>query len=636
MFMQSSKLKWMLLDCCLVSLALVLAYFLRFLPPQWVFDQQPNSTDFQYIQQILALPIYVVFRIGFFHLFNLYRGVSRFAGAHELRQIVLSVTAGTILLVAWNIGTLSIDSIHVFSGLANTQIQGFIPLSIIIVDWMACLVLLGGSRMAWRMWQLTRFNSSMAIHNILIIGAEEVGELLARHFLQNPQSGYRPIGFIDEDQKIWGRHIHGVPVFSGGLHALTQIIEKWDIEEVLVAKRKPSLRYLNQIVSMCENAHVGFKIVPAVSDLMEERMSINQIRDVEIEDLLGRESVEFTLTDDMNYLVDEVVLVTGAGGSIGSELCRQILLTRPKQLLVLGRGENSVYEISTELTFNYPDENIEVLVADIQDAERMEDVFERYRPTVVFHTAAHKHVPLMEQHPGEAIKNNVIGTFNVALLAKRYNVSRFILISSDKAVRPTSIMGASKRISEMIVSALSDDSETTFLSVRFGNVLGSRGSVVPLFRKQIASGGPVTVTDPDVERYFMTIPEAVNLVLQAGAIGSNGQLFLLEMGEPIRIADLARQMITLSGFEPNVDIDILFTGLRPGEKLTEELLTDDEDIVPTTHPKIYATRVEKPDLETAKQWLRDFSELIADSDTDGIRAKMHEIVPEFHSVEPKR
>ncbi|NQU45057.1 polysaccharide biosynthesis protein, partial [bacterium] len=470
------------------------------------------------------------------------------------------------------------------------------------------------------------------IHNVLIIGAGDVGEMAARSFLQNPQIGYQPVGFVDENESIWGKRIHGLTVY-GGIEKLPELVVSQRVSEVLVATPKPSLRFLNRIVEICEKAHVGFKIAPSVGDVMAERVSITQIRPVDIEDLLGREPVEMNLSEDMNYLRDEVVLVTGAGGSIGSELCRQIMRGEPGQLLLLGRGENSIYEIATELGLRYRNGNIALIIADIQDVERMEAIFSRYRPTVVFHAAAHKHVPLMEMHPSEAVKNNVFGTFNIAFFSKRYEVKRFILISTDKAVRPSSVMGASKRVAEMIVSSLSHGSTTSFVAVRFGNVLGSRGSVVPLFRRQIAAGGPVTVTHPEVERFFMTIPEAVNLVLQAGFLGDNGQLFLLDMGEPVRIAELARRMITLSGYEPDVDIDIQFTGLRPGEKLIEELLTHGEDLCPTSHHKIFATRVEIPDVDTVKKWLQRLDSLILDQDSEGIVRELRRIVPEFKTPE---
>ena len=631
----SGKLKWLLLDTCLVALSLILAYFLRFLPVQSVIDVAPEGTRAEglfYLKQcLLVLPVFTLLRVILFHFFGLYRGISRFAGMHELRQAIFAVTAGTLALTLWGmIASWILQGRESVLSMMPEVLRLRVPYQVVAIDWMACILLIGGARMAWRMWSITRFNSSAVIHNVLIIGAGDVGELLARHFLSNPQIGFRPVGFVDDNPAVRGRQIHGLSVL-GGIDGLPDFIREQEAVEVLVAQRKPSPRFLSRVVEICEAAHVGFKIVPAVSDVMEDRVSINQIRQVEIEDLLGREPVDLRLSEDMNFLKDEVVLVTGAGGSIGSELCRQVLACEPRQLVLVGRGENSLYEISTELRNQAPEGGLIAVVGDIQDVERMEYVFDTYKPAVVFHAAAHKHVPLMEDHPGEAVKNNIIGTFNVAYLADSHGAKRFTLISSDKAVRPTSVMGVSKRVAEMIVSAMSRESRTAFLSVRFGNVLGSRGSVVPLFRRQIAAGGPVTVTHAEVERYFMTIPEAVNLVLQATAMGKNGQLFLLDMGRPIKILDLARRMITLSGYEPDVDIDIQITGLRPGEKLKEELLTAGENLQPTAHAKIFSTRIEKPTLEKVKNWLKRLSATLEEADGEAVRKGLREIVPEYRA-----
>jgi FlaA1/EpsC-like NDP-sugar epimerase len=643
--MASDKVKWILLDACLAAAAFLLAYALRFLPVYLIPGETIQEAYRLYFHQaLLVLPALVVLRLLFLVILGVYRGISRFAGLHELRQILLAVSYGTLVLAGWDLLVFFINGLDGFPELPEA-LRRRVPIPIVAVDWMACLILVGGARAARRMRDLTRFNSSAAIHNVVIIGAGEVGDLVVRNFMHNPQMGYRPLGYVDEDQSLWGRQIHGLPVF-GGLEDLPSLIEEMEVVEVLVATPQPSLRLLNRIVEICEAAHVGFKIVPAVSDLMSERMSINQIRSVGIEDLLGREPVDLKLGSELDYLRDETVMVTGAGGSIGSELCRQILQGHPRQLLLLGRGENSLYEIVAELRMKCAqgrmereEERLTLLIADIQDVQRMERIFEERRPTIVFHAAAHKHVPLMESHPGEAIKNNIIGTFNVACLSKQWGAKRFILISTDKAVEPASVMGASKRVAEMIVSAFSRDPDTStplttsFISVRFGNVLGSRGSVVPLFRRQIAAGGPVTVTHPEVERYFMTIPEAVHLVLQAGAMGGNGQLLLLDMGRPVKIVDLARRMITLSGFEPNVDVDIEFIGLRPGEKLKEELLTANEDLSPTEHPKIFATRVDKPTLEEVKEWLRRLDALTDHAGREEIVAELQRIVPEFQPFE---
>jgi FlaA1/EpsC-like NDP-sugar epimerase len=625
------KTRWGLLDAGLAFGSLALAYAL--LAITYVAGVRSLSANIdtwsiirEYVVQValVAGPI-VALRLLLFVLFGIYRGISRFAGLHELRQVILAVSAGSVSLLVW-------DQVAGFSpnwlNDLRPGVPAWIPTSVIVVDWLACIVLVGGARLAQRMWALTRFNSTAAIHNVLIIGAGDVGEVVVHSLLHNPQTGYRPVGFVDSDESLVGRQIHGLGVL-GTVDDLPRLIEELHVAEVIVAIRQPGLRFLNRVVEMCENEHVGFKIVPAVSDVIQERVSISQMRPVEIEDLLGREPVDLTLAEDVNYLEGEVVLVTGGGGSIGSELCRQILRCHPLQLILLGRGENSLHEIGLELGFRLDDPKIVLEVADIRDVDRLEGVFERYKPTVVFHAAAHKHVTFMELYPQEAVKNNIVGTFNVGFLARQAGVRRFILISTDKAVHPTSVMGASKRVAETIVTALSRDSRTDFVTVRFGNVLGSRGSVVPIFRRQIAMGGPVTVAHPDMERYFMTIPEAANLVLQAGAMGRNGQLFILDMGRPVRILDLARHMITLSGYEPNVDIEIEFTGIRPGEKLQEELLTEGEDIEPTAHPRIFATRVNRPTLDEVKGWLRRLDGLAADDDGPAIVEALRSIVPEY-------
>lgn len=627
--MNLDKAKWMLLDACLTIVSFGIAYVLLSLSFRSIGRSALDVAEqvvIYWSQMLLLVGGFVVVRLTFFSLFSLYRGITRFAGVHELRQVILAVSGGSAVLVLWDFA-FAFSSSNVLVG----SVLATVPVPVIVTDWLACIVLVGGSRMAWRLWNLARISRGVALRNVIIVGAGDLGEGVARNFIRNPQIGYQPLGFVDEHEALWGKHIHGLPVM-GGVVDLPDLIHKHDISDVLVALPKPSIRFMNQVVEICENDHVGFKIIPSVSDVMEQKVSISQMRPVEIEDLLGRAPVEMVLDAAHNYLKGERVLITGGGGSIGSELCRQALQCEPEKVLLLGRGENSIYELASEIQLAGMAEKIELIIADIQDVDRMAWVFEHYRPSVVFHAAAHKHVPLMELHPSEAIKNNVFGTFNLAFLCREHAIKRLILISSDKAVRPTNVMGASKRVAEMILAAFSQEpGSTTFLSVRFGNVLGSRGSVVPLFRKQIAAGGPVTVTHPEVTRYFMTIPEAVNLVLQAGSLGANGELFLLDMGEPVKIADLARRMITLSGYEPDADIEIRYTGLRPGEKLKEELLTDNENLSPTEHEKIMATRVEKPALEKVKNWLKAFNQCIDSGDMDQVLQELRRIVPEFHA-----
>jgi FlaA1/EpsC-like NDP-sugar epimerase len=416
---------------------------------------------------------------------------------------------------------------------------------------------------------------------------------------------------------------------EGGISELSRVIRRHEVEDVLVAMKNISPEKLREIVSACADANVRFQILPSVQDVMSGRVSLNQIRPVEIEDLLGREPVKLELADDANYVRGKTVMITGAGGSIGSELCRQLLQLEPKCIIMFGHGENSIYEITQELRRAGHKDKICSVIGDIRDEPKLRLVVEKFRPQIFFHAAAHKHVPLMEAHPEEAVKNNVAGTRNVARLADEIGAERFIMISSDKAVRSTNVMGATKRLAEMIVFCMAQKSKTLFTAVRFGNVLGSRGSVVPLFRNQIAAGGPVTITSPDVTRYFMTIPEAVSLVIQAGSMNQQRRLFLLDMGKPVRIVDLARNLIRLSGFEPDRDIEIVYTGLRPGEKLKEELLTEGEDVKSTGIGKIFMTEPEEVDSERLREQLEELEALAMTNNADGVKEKLRELVPDY-------
>ncbi|MHB1702465.1 MAG: polysaccharide biosynthesis protein, partial [Acidobacteriaceae bacterium] len=410
------------------------------------------------------------------------------------------------------------------------------------------------------------------------------------------------------DPEKEGFLIHGVPVL-GPRSVLPDVIRAQQVNEVIIALPMASSSAVREVVSLCTPLGVELKTLPSMHELIDGKVSISQIRNVEIEDVLQRDSVQLDMDAISGYLTGETVLVTGAGGSIGSELCRQIVRFKPKRLLILGHGENSIYEIDLELGRMGAEADIVPIIADVQDLNRIDQVFSNYRPGVVFHAAAHKHVPLMEANPEEAVKNNVFGTRNVAEAAHRHGSKRFVLISTDKAVNPANVMGASKRVAELVVQELSRRSSTTFVAVRFGNVLGSRGSVIPLFKRQIAQGGPVTVTHPDMTRYFMTIPEAAQLVIQAGAMGQGGEIFLLDMGKPVRILDLAVDLIRLSGFEPYVDIPIEFVGVRPGEKLNEELLTSVETTVATKHNRIVVAKQQADGIEGLPDWLAHLEEM---------------------------
>lgn len=526
-----------------------------------------------------SLPFIIPARVAVFSACGLYRQVWSQASLPELGQIMAATTGDAVLAAI------------VIYGLVQHWIYPgpFMPRSILIIAWMLNTACIGGSRLVLRLrreWLLTRKSAAGMQHPTLVFGAGDAGALICREIKRHGESGYRVVGFLDDDPAKQGMRVAGVPVL-GSRKDLGRIVKQHKITHLIIAMPSAKGRAVREISSLALDLGVHVKVLPGLYELVEGRVSVSQIRDVQIEDLLGREEVSVDLEAIAAYLSGEIVLVTGAGGSIGSELCRQIAQFGPRRLVLLGHGENSIYDIHLELREKYPDLDLVPVIADVKDKARIDTVLDEFRPGVVFHAAAHKHVPLMEMNPTEAIKNNVFGTLNVAQAADRVGVGRFVMLSSDKAVNPTSVMGATKRAAELVIQWLNRQSKTVFVAVRFGNVLGSRGSVVPLFQRQIAAGGPVTVTDPRMVRYFMTIPEAVQLVIQAGAMGTGGEVFVLDMGEPVKIVDLARDLIRLSGYEPGVDIPIVFTGARPGEKLYEELLTAEEGTRATSHERIF-------------------------------------------------
>lgn len=566
----------MVIDLILLALSSYLALYLRF------DGNIPN--EFIYSLKIYAL-IFIAMAIITFYIFGLYNRIWQYASIGELMSVLYSVTTALFI----NVG-ISYFTMH--SG------KFPFPRSFFLLNWLLNIFLIGGSRLAWRLFRENALNLGTAMGKpILILGAGDTGVLVAKELKRHYNGEIKIVGFVDDDPNKQSLKLLGLPVL-GRREDIPRIIGQHNIQEIIIAIPSVGGSIIREIVSLCQDKDVKIKILPGVYDLIEENITVNHIRDVQVEDLLGREPVKVDLEGISGYLQDKVVLVTGAGGSIGSELCRQIIQFTPASLLLLDDCENNMYDIEMEL--KSLDANIEIvpLVKDVRDKKAIDRVFEKYRPNVVFHAAAHKHVPLMEINPEEAIKNNVIGTYNVAQTADRWGAKKFVLISTDKAVNPTSIMGASKRLAEIIIQYMDKTSKTNYVAVRFGNVLASKGSVIPLFKKQIAAGGPVTVTHPEMVRYFMTIPEAVELVIQAGALAKGGEIFVLDMGEPVKILDLARTLIKLSGFEPDKDIEIIFTGIRPGEKLFEELLTDEEGINVTSHERIF---VAKPNgLDTMK------------------------------------
>ncbi|MBN1643027.1 MAG: polysaccharide biosynthesis protein, partial [Anaerolineae bacterium] len=508
-----------------------------------------------------------------------------------------------------------------------------------IIDWLLSVVCVGGIRFSVR--YLGEFGPLKAdnglqgqgkrTQRVLIAGAGEAGAMIAREMRANPGVGMEPVGFVDDNQAKLGMQLRGLPVL-GTRASIPELVRAHEVDQVLIAMPTAPGQAIRAIREICRSTPVPVKTIPGVYELLSGRVQVSQIRDVQIEDLLRRDPVRAE-DGDAPYLRDKVVLVTGAGGSIGSELCRQIAHRRAGQVVLLGHGENSIYHIYREMRVRFPEASLAPVIADIRDAARLERVFAHYRPEIVFHAAAHKHVPLVELNAEEGVTNNVLGTRTVLEAAERSGAARLVLVSSDKAVEPCNLMGATKRIAELMVQDAARRTDRNYVVVRFGNVLGSRGSVVPLFQEQIAAGGPVTVTHPDMERYFMTIPEAVYLVLQASGQGTGGELFVLDMGEPVKIVDLARDLITLSGLEPDRDIEIRFTGIRPGEKLSERLLADGEDYAPTRHDKVFICQA-RPSLdgEALRQGVQQVIDLAQQGgSSDAIWAAVRAVVPECTS-----
>lgn len=527
----------------------------------------------------------VAIKIPMYYFFGLYRRYWRYASVNELFIILVATTASSMLLSLFVLGLF----------LPRAWFLRF-PRSALVIDWLLSLFFIGGIRFSVRFlgeFGVLKGNSERAFlaerpRRVLIVGAGEAGAMIVREMRNNPHIGIEPVGYVDDNRAKIGMHIRGLPVL-GTRESIPKLVRELKIDQVLIAMPTAPGQAIRQIKEICESVPVAFKTIPGIYELLNGTVQVSQIRDVQIEDLLRRDPVRIK-ADDAPYLRDKVVLVTGAGGSIGSELCRQVAHRRPRRLVLLGHGEYSIYLIHRELQEQFPKLKFAPVIADVRDKVRIRQVFQVHRPQVIFHTAAHKHVPLMEMNLEEAVTNNVLGTCNMLEATEQFKAERFVLVSSDKAVNPVNIMGVTKRIAELMVQDVARRTGLNFVTVRFGNVLGSRGSVVPMFKRQIAAGGPVTVTHPEMERYFMTIPEAVYLVLLAAALGSGGELFVLDMGEPVRILDLARDLITLSGLRPGQDIEIKFTGIRPGEKLQERLFQDGEDYETTQHDKVFVCK----------------------------------------------
>lgn len=561
-----------------------------------------------------SLPIVIFVRLLAFRYFGTFRSIWKYVSTNDLKLIIQAVTSSTLVIMAV-IGILF-------------RFVGF-PRSVFFIDWLLLMFFVGGSRFLDRFYhELTQPPPSPRSKYLLIVGAGRAGDLIVREIRNNPQFEYTPVGYIDDDKNKLGRHIQGLPIL-GTTDNIQKIVAAKDIQEILIAIPSARGETIRKIIEKCRATGVAFKILPQIRDLIDGQISLSQIREVNENDLLGREPAELDIQSISRDIEGKRVLVTGAGGSIGSELCRQIIHLHPEDLILYERGENSLYHIELEFKERYPHARIISVIGDILDTHRLEETFARFRPELVFHSAAYKHVPMMELNPIEALKNNVLGTKNVADAADMHRVSKFVMISTDKAVHPVNVMGASKRAAEAYIQTLSPSSQTRYITVRFGNVLNSEGSVIPLFKDQIQKGGPVTVTHPEVYRYFMTIPEAAQLVLQAGAMGRGGEIFLLDMGKSIKILDLAIDLITLSGLKPWEDVDIVFTGLRPGEKLYEELLIDGEGILPTHHRKIMVAKSLELSRKEMNLAMTSLLEILAKNDREEAQNWLKRVVPEY-------
>ena len=597
-----------LADLILINLSAFLALYIRF---EFDFRQLYATTFLR--DMLIYAGINSACTILIFHILKLYNSLWEFASVSELVRTALGCFFSAV-----------------FYMVGMFMLHLTVPRSFPAIYMLILCLLCGALRLSYRCVRRTRAGlRSEGEKRTMLIGGGQAGTIALREFQTSPRSENKVVCIIDDSPNKVGSYLRGVKIV-GGRSSIPAMAEKYDVDEIVLAIPSASRQEKLQILSYCHNTSCTLRTLPGICQLTNGEVRIEQIREVDIEDLLGRETVKIDLDEVAAYITGKTVLVTGGGGSIGSELCRQAAAQRPKRLIIFDIYENNAYDIQMELRRTHPELDLVVLIGSVRDRERVMQVFDRYRPDLVCHAAAHKHVPLMETSPFEAIKNNVFGTYNVAQAADRFGTQRFILISTDKAVNPTNVMGASKRLCEMIVQMMNDRSATEYVAVRFGNVLGSAGSVIPLFRKQIRSGGPVTVTDKRVIRYFMTIPEAVQLIFQAGEYARGGEIFVLDMGEPVRIDDLARNMIRLSGFEPDVDIPIVYTGLRPGEKLYEELLLSGEGMQKTKNDLIYIGHEIAFDPAAFEENLM-LLRAIPESDERALRAKLRELVPTFHA-----
>jgi FlaA1/EpsC-like NDP-sugar epimerase len=611
------------IDACLLCLSWVASYLIRF-----DFDIPEKFVD----EMVAILPVAILIKLICFYILDVYRGMWRFTSVTDLVDIIKAVSMSTLIIIVW------IVLIYRYKN---------VPRSVVFIDWGFNILAVSGVRLGIRLFfqkyvptnpiqslaptsglseRIRRFTNK----RLLIIGAGNCGEKILREIQDNPQLHYRVVGFLDDNPNKIGRRIHGIQV-RGTVGDMEFIADKTEADELLIAIPSASAEQMRRIVALCKQSGVRFKTVPGYGELIGGRITMKTVREVAYRDLIGRETVKLDEKLIDSCLRGQRVLVTGAGGSIGSELCRQICRFRPEALVLFERAESPLYEIELDLKRDFGHLDIVPILADVQDAASLRRTFQVYKPQIVFHAAAYKHVPMLELQPWKAVENNIIGTQCLLDVADEFNLERFVLVSTDKAVKPGNVMGASKRVAEMITLNRNSCglSNARMIAVRFGNVVGSVGSVAPLFKKQIENGGPVTVTHPDVTRYFMTIREASQLILQSAAMGQGGEIYILDMGTPVKIIDMARDLIRLSGLEPDVDIKIEFIGLRPGEKLHEELITDDENAEPTRHSKILMLRGGSCNLDLLNGHINELAALARIQDGNHIRSKLHEIVSDY-------
>lgn len=617
------------LDICLVAAAYLLAYLLR-------FEGRIPSQEWETIRSTI---VYILpFKLVIFYFFGLYKGMWRYTSVVDLFNVVkATLTSSTLIILAI---------------LFIRRFEGF-PRSVFIIDGFLTFIFIGGARVCIRLLlseQERDFQSLRQVFqllfgktltkpqkSLLIIGAGDAGEKILREIRNNPRLNYEVVGFLDDDSTKKGMRIHGVPVL-GPISRIDNMAYSDETDEILIALPSASAKQMKRIIEACEATGIKTRTTPGIGELIDGKVSFKTIREVSFEDLLGRDPVYLDIESIGRYLTDKIVLVSGPGGSIGSELCRQMIAFNPQNLVLLDKTENNLFNIETEFRYRFPKVSIVPVLGDVHNRGFLDKVFATNRPQVVFHAAAFKHVPIVELNPWEGVFNNIIGTKNIVEASQRFGVERFVMISTDKAVRPVSVMGATKRVAEMITSCYAEYQNTQpgggkFVSVRFGNVIGSEGSVIHLFKKQIERFGPVTVTHPEITRYFMTVPEACKLILQAGAMGEGGEIFILDMGTPIKIVDMARDLIRRSGFKPDVDIEIKFIGLRPGEKLHEELITEGEGVVRTPHEKLFVLKGATCELNWLYQKMEELVKLAYHQDAEGIKSKLKEIVPEYQPYE---